>query len=110
MSDGESGLLVPVGDVEALSWAMIRLATDGCLRDEMGQNARTACGAALCPTAADIGLGGVLPQFFRDGASLAMSSRRLALLALNRRLGQRVYEWLAETRCSCRSTSAAARR
>jgi glycosyltransferase involved in cell wall biosynthesis len=39
--DGETGLLVPVGDAEMLSCAIVRLATDERLRAEMGRAART---------------------------------------------------------------------
>jgi glycosyltransferase involved in cell wall biosynthesis len=38
--DGESGLLVAVGDVDALAVAIVRLATDGALRQRMGRAAR----------------------------------------------------------------------
>jgi glycosyltransferase involved in cell wall biosynthesis len=38
--DGESGLLVPVGDVTALSAAIVRLATNSDLRRAMGKAAR----------------------------------------------------------------------
>ncbi len=40
IADGESGILVPVGDVGALAAAMIGLATDDALRREMGRAAR----------------------------------------------------------------------
>jgi glycosyltransferase involved in cell wall biosynthesis len=40
LSDGESGLLVAVGDVPALSTAIVRLATDRGLRQSMGRAAR----------------------------------------------------------------------
>ena len=38
--DGESGILVTVGDVSALSAAMLRLATDEDVRNDMGKTAR----------------------------------------------------------------------
>lgn len=38
--DGQTGILVPVRDVEALSAAMTRLAVDECVRRDMGTKAR----------------------------------------------------------------------
>ena len=40
VADGESGILVDVADVGALSTAMVRLATDHALRRQMGEAAR----------------------------------------------------------------------
>jgi len=39
--DGETGLLVPVGDVAALTAAIVRLRDDGALRARLGEAART---------------------------------------------------------------------
>jgi glycosyltransferase involved in cell wall biosynthesis len=38
--DGETGILVPPGDVEALAGAMVRLGTDARLRERLGRNGR----------------------------------------------------------------------
>ena len=40
--DGETGLLYPPGDVEALAARLRRLATDGALRRQLGSRARIA--------------------------------------------------------------------
>jgi glycosyltransferase involved in cell wall biosynthesis len=40
IQDGENGLLVPYGDVEVLSEALLRLASDAELRTRLGQQAR----------------------------------------------------------------------
>lgn len=42
VEDGQSGLLVPPGDVDALAAAITRLLDDGDLRDRMGAAGRTA--------------------------------------------------------------------
>ena len=40
VKDGETGFLVPTGDVPSLAAAMARLAADGALRERLGTGAR----------------------------------------------------------------------
>ena len=40
MTDGDSGLLAPPGDHEALAASVLRLAEDAALRERLGQRAR----------------------------------------------------------------------
>jgi len=42
IKDGESGLIIPVGDGQALKWAMIRIIEDENLRKRLGANAKLA--------------------------------------------------------------------
>jgi glycosyltransferase involved in cell wall biosynthesis len=45
LTDGESALLVPPDDADALAEAIVRLIDDGCLRARLGQAARAAAEA-----------------------------------------------------------------
>ncbi len=51
--DGETGLVVPAGDVSALATAIDRLLSDQPLREHMGVNARELVGDYSYPRAAD---------------------------------------------------------
>jgi glycosyltransferase involved in cell wall biosynthesis len=65
--DGETGLLVPAGDREALGAAMARLLAAAGLRERMGEAARRR--------AAEFGPDTVVPQF-EQAYELAMQARR----------------------------------
>jgi glycosyltransferase involved in cell wall biosynthesis len=51
LSDGETGLLVPVDDVDALTRQLRRLAGDAALRDRLGAAARDRVLAQFTPAA-----------------------------------------------------------
>jgi glycosyltransferase involved in cell wall biosynthesis len=67
VADGETGLLVPPGDREALRAAMEHLLVDAALRERMGDNARRRA-AGFSPEA-------VVPQF-EQAYELAIQARR----------------------------------
>jgi glycosyltransferase involved in cell wall biosynthesis len=70
--DGETGLLVPPGDVEALAAALGRLAGEPGLRDRMG--------AAAAERAGSFGPDAVVPRF-EDAYTAALEARRRRSLA-----------------------------
>ncbi|MEK6675402.1 MAG: glycosyltransferase family 4 protein, partial [Planctomycetota bacterium] len=45
--DGETGVLVPYGDVKGLAGGIVQLATDAVLRGRLGRNGRVACLSAF---------------------------------------------------------------
>jgi glycosyltransferase involved in cell wall biosynthesis len=67
VADGETGLLVPAGDREALAGAMARLLADAGLRERMGEAARRRA-AGFSPD-------NVVPQF-EQAYELAIEARR----------------------------------
>lgn len=71
IGDGESGFLVPPGDVDALAGAMRRLIDDPDLRTAMGERARVVGGAFVAADA--------IPRFerlYRDAIAAASGDRR----------------------------------
>jgi glycosyltransferase involved in cell wall biosynthesis len=56
VADGETGLLVPPHDVEALRAALERLLADGDLRRDLGDAARSRAGQRLSRAAAAVAL------------------------------------------------------
>ncbi len=49
VADDKTGLLFPVGDVAALTQALLRLITENELRQQMGNEAREACFGSCFP-------------------------------------------------------------
>jgi glycosyltransferase involved in cell wall biosynthesis len=69
VADGETGFLVPPGDVAALTEAMQKLADDAALRDRMGAAARKRVAARFVPSV-------VIPEFERLYAEAAAGTQR----------------------------------
>jgi glycosyltransferase involved in cell wall biosynthesis len=65
IEDGVTGLIVPQADPPALAAAIVRIATDGALRDRMGARARQVVSERFTVDAAARGLAEVLQQTSR---------------------------------------------
>lgn len=69
VTDGESALLVPSGDVEALARALARVLTDGDLRARLKQGARRKFEERFSPDAFARALGEVYARFCNGGGT-----------------------------------------
>ncbi len=67
LGNGEEGLIVPSGDIEALSGALIRLARDASLGREMGKKARSRVIEHYSETRMVQRYGDMLSDLFDDG-------------------------------------------
>jgi glycosyltransferase involved in cell wall biosynthesis len=73
IADGETGLLVPIGDVRALTSAMAKLIDSATLRDELGSRAREVVEQAASPVTYMERLTGIIRDATRARAAGAVS-------------------------------------
>jgi glycosyltransferase involved in cell wall biosynthesis len=66
VSDGETGVLVPAGDPQALAEAMQRVAGDPLLRSRFGESARQRAEKRFTPPSFAMGVSAILAQFGGD--------------------------------------------